>query len=227
MKHFTHLFNGIDETTKTSEKVAVMAEYFSTCSPSDGAWTVYLLTGRKLRQLVPTARLVGCALAQTNLPEWLFGESYDAVGDLAETIALLLPPPTSSSDVPLKEWVEERLMPLRAMTEEEQFTRLTSYWNELTMPERLVMNKIITGSFRVGVSQLLVVKALSKASGVDEATTAHRLMGDWKPTSDFFKGLFEADTTDADVSRPYPFYLAHPLEQEPEALGDIFEWLAE
>jgi DNA ligase-1 len=227
MKHFTHLFNEIDETTKTSEKVAVMAEYFSTCSPSDGAWTVYLLTGRKLRQLVPTARLVGCALAQTNLPEWLFGESYDAVGDLAETIALLLPPPTSSSDVPLKEWVEERLMPLRAMTEEEQFTRLTSYWNELTMPERLVMNKIITGSFRVGVSQLLVVKALSKASGVDEATTAHRLMGDWKPTSDFFKGLFEADTTDADVSRPYPFYLAHPLEQEPEALGDIFEWLAE
>ncbi|MBA3860021.1 MAG: ATP-dependent DNA ligase [Cyanobacteria bacterium PR.3.49] len=227
MRHFTRLFGSIDETTKTSEKVAVMAEYFSTCSPSDGAWTVYLLTGRKLRQLVPTARLVGCALAQTNLPEWLFGESYDAVGDLAETIALLLPPPTSSSDVPLKEWVEERLMPLRGKSEEEQTALLTTYWSELTMPERLVMNKIITGSFRVGVSQLLVVKALSKTSGVDEPTIAHRLMGDWKPTAQFFKGLFEADTTDADVSRPYPFYLAYPLEQEPAALGDICEWLAE
>lgn len=227
MKHFTRLFVSLDETTKTSEKVSAMSDYFSTCSASDGAWTVYLLTGRKLRQLVPTARLVACVKAEAGLSDWLLGESYDAVGDLAETIALLLPPATSQSDVPLKEWVEERLMPLRTKSESEQAELLVTYWNELTTAERLVMNKIITGSFRIGVSQLLVVKALSKASGVDEPTLAHRLMGDWSPTAEFFTQLLHADTQDADVSKPYPFYLAYPLEQEPEALGDVSEWQAE
>lgn len=227
MKHFTQLFSALDETTKTSEKVNAMSEYFSTCSAADGAWTVYLLTGRKLRQLVPTARLTACVKAETGLSDWLFGESYDAVGDLAETIALLLPPPTSTSDVPLHEWVEERLMPLRTKSESEQSELLVTYWNELTTAERLVMNKIITGSFRIGVSQLLVVKGLSKASGVDEPTIAHRLMGDWSPTEEFYTQLFHADTQDADASKPYPFYLAYPLEQEPEALGDVGEWLAE
>ncbi len=227
MKHFTQLFVALDETTKTSEKVNAMSEYFSTCSAADGAWTVYLLTGRKLKQLVPTARLVACVKAETGLSDWLFGESYDAVGDLAETIALLLPPPTSTSDVPLHEWVEQRLMPLRGQPEAGQSELLITYWNELTTAERLVMNKIITGSFRIGVSQLLVVKALSKASGVDEPTIAHRLMGEWSPTEAFYEQLFHADTQDADASKPYPFYLAYPLEQEPGALGDVGEWLAE
>ncbi len=227
MKHFTRLFVALDETTKTNEKVSAMSDYFSTCSPADGAWTIYLLTGRKLRQLVPTARLAECVKERAGLSDWLFGESYDAVGDLAETIALLLPPPNNNSDVPLREWVEERLMPLRTKSDVEQKCLLLAYWDELTTAERLVMNKIITGSFRIGVSQLLVVKALSKTSGVDEATIAHRLMGDWSPTEEFFTGLFATDTQDADVSRPYPFYLAYPLEQEPAALGDVSDWLAE
>ncbi|HIA54528.1 MAG TPA: ATP-dependent DNA ligase, partial [Candidatus Melainabacteria bacterium] len=182
MKHFTRLFVALDETTKTNEKVSAMSDYFATSSPADGAWTIYLLTGRKLRQLVPTARLAECVKERAGLSDWLFGESYDAVGDLAETIALLLPPPNNNSDVPLREWVEERLMPLRTKSDVEQKCLLLAYWDELTTAERLVMNKIITGSFRIGVSQLLVVKALSKTSGVDEATIAHRLMGDWSPT---------------------------------------------
>ena len=227
MKHFTRLFVALDETTKTSEKVKVMSEYFSTCSAADGAWAVYLLTGRKLRQLVPSARLHQCVKELAGLCDWLFAESYDAVGDLAETIALLLPPAHSSSDVPLREWVEERLMPLRTKSEDEQKALLSAYWDELSTSERLVMNKIITGSFRIGVSQLLVIKGLSKASGVDESTIAHRLMGDWSPTEEFFTQLFASDTQDADVSRPYPFYLAYPLEQEPEALGNVGDWLAE
>lgn len=227
MKHFAGLFVALDETTKTSQKVKVMSEYFSTCSAADGAWTVYFLTGRKLRQLVPSTRLQECVKEQAGLSDWLFAESYDAVGDLAETIALLLPPPRSNSDVPLREWVEERLMPLRTKSEAEQKALLLTYWDELSTSERLVMNKIITGSFRVGVSQLLVVKGLSKASGVDEAAIAHRLMGDWSPTEEFFTSLFSEDTQDADVSRPYPFYLAYPLEQEPEALGEVGDWLAE
>ncbi|MBX9950413.1 MAG: ATP-dependent DNA ligase [Candidatus Obscuribacterales bacterium] len=227
MKHFARLFVALDETTKTSQKVKVMSEYFSTCSAADGAWTVYLLTGRKLRQLVPSTRLQECVKEKAGLSDWLFAESYDAVGDLAETIALLLPPPRSNSDVPLREWVEERLMPLRTKSEAEQKALLVTYWDELSTSERLVMNKIITGSFRIGVSQLLVIKGLSNASGVDEAAIAHRLMGDWSPTEEFFTSLFSEDTQDADVSRPYPFYLAYPLEQEPEALGEVGDWLAE
>lgn len=227
MKNFTRLFTAIDETTKTSEKTKAMSEYFSTCSSADAAWTIYFLTGRKLRQLVPTARLRQTTKELAGLSDWLFAESYDAVGDLAETIALLLPPAKNSSDIPLHQWVEERLIPLRNMEETEQISKLISYWDELTTAERLVLNKLITGSFRVGVSQQLVTKALSKTSGIDEATVAHRLMGEWQPTPAFFEGLQNADTKDADASKPYPFYLAYPLEQETSALGDPGEWLAE
>lgn len=227
MKNFTRLFTAIDETTRTTEKTKAMSEYFSTCTPADGAWTIYFLTGRKLRQLVPTARLRHITKELAGLSDWLFAESYDAVGDLAETIALLLPPAKHTSDLPLHEWVEERLIPLRNMEETEQTSKLVAYWDELTTAERLVLNKLITGSFRVGVSQQLVTKALAKTSGIDEAAVAHRLMGEWQPTPAFFEGLQNADTKDADASKPYPFYLAYPLEQETSSLGNAAEWLAE
>ncbi len=227
MKDFTALFQSIDDTTKTSEKTAVMADYFAQTIAAEGAWAVFFLTGRKLRQIVPTARLRSAVQDRTAYPDWLLVESYDAVGDLAETIALLLPPPLAESQSPLSTWVEERLLPLRSMSEQEQVEKLLQYCDQLTVPERLVFNKLITGSFRVGVSQQLVVKALSAASGVDEATIAHRLMGDWTPNAAFFEQLMHPETSDADISKPYPFYLAYPLEQELNSLGEISDWIAE
>jgi DNA ligase-1 len=161
------------------------------------------------------------------VPDWLFEESYHAVGDVAETIALLLPESGASSDRPLREWVEDRLLPLRGLDEATQRERVVGAWAELDRRQRFVFNKLITGELRVGVSALLVTRALAEVTGTDQAAMAHRLMGDWTPTAGFYRTLVGADTGDADASRPYPFFLASPLDGDPHLLGDVGEWLAE
>jgi DNA ligase-1 len=167
------------------------------------------------------------AVEAANLPGWLFEECYLAVGDIAETIALALPEPEHSSDLSLQHWVEERLLPLRTAGETVQKSAIYQAWAELDRRQRFVWNKLITGSFRVGVSARLVIRALAKVSGLDAAVIAHRLMGDWEPTPEFYVRLGETVVTDTDVSRPYPFFLAHPLADAPETLGNPGEWQAE
>ena len=227
MKVFVNLYASLDETTKTSVKVRAMSDYFAAAPRSDAAWAVYFLTGQKPRQVVPTAKLRAWAAAEAEIPDWLFEESYHAVGDLAETIALLLPEPSAASDVPLTTWVEDRLLPLRAATEDDQRSAMLRAWSEMDDRQRFVWNKLITGSFRVGVSKGLVIKALADVSGVDAAAIAHRLMGDWRPTAAAFESLLAKETDDADVSRPYPFFLAHPIDGEPDSLGPVEDWRAE
>jgi DNA ligase-1 len=226
MKAFSNLYTTLDETTKTSEKVEALARYFGRAAPADAAWAVYFLIGRKPRQVVPSALLRAWAAEEAGIPVWLFDESYDAVGDVAETIALLLPAPAKSSDLPLHQWVE-RLLRLRNAGEESQREGILNAWREMDHAQRFVWNKLISGAFRVGVSQQLVVRALAHVSGVEAAVIAHRLMGDWEPTSAFFNQLRSTTSADADASRPYPFCLAHPLEDPPASLGDIQEWQAE
>src|SRR5262249_40789126 len=155
------------------------------------------------------------------IPEWLFGESYDAVGDLAETIALLVPSSPTSSDRPLREWVEQWLLPLQGMDEASQRRAVLRAWAEMDTQQLFVWNKLVTGAFRVGVSRQLVVRALAEVSKLDAKTVAHRLMGDWLPTPDFYATLVSLESRDEDLSRPYPFFLAHMLEGGPEQLGDI------
>ncbi|HEU5115317.1 MAG TPA: ATP-dependent DNA ligase, partial [Isosphaeraceae bacterium] len=184
------------------------------------------LSGRKPRQVVPTKLMRQWAMEEGNVPEWLFGESYDAVGDLSETIALVLPGSGASSDVPLSEWVD-RLISIRGAAEAEQRRTVVSAWAEMDERQRFLWNKLIGGSFRVGVSQQLVVRGLAKACGVDEATLTHRLMGHWEPTAAFFERLTGEDRGEGDASRPFPFFLAHPLEGEPATLGEPGEWQVE
>ena len=227
MKAFADLYAALDETTRTTDKVAAMARYFAAAPPADAAWAVYFLSGRKPRQAVPSKRLRLWARELAGLPEWLFDESYDHVGDVAETIALVLPPPAASSDRPLADWVENHLLPLRTLPEDRQRADVLAAWQALDARQRFVWNKLITGEFRVGVSQLLVGRALAQVSGLPADTVAHRLMGSWEPTPLFFAGLVAPDAGDADASRPYPFFLAHPLEGEPHALGPVGEWQAE
>lgn len=227
MKAFADLYAALDETTKTSEKVAAMVRYFRSTPPADAAWAVYFLTGRKPKQVVPTRKLVGWAIETAGLSEWLFDESYHAVGDLAETIALVLPPAERSSDLPLSYWVEQVLLPLRKTPEDQQGSALCNAWATMDGRQRFVWNKLITGAFRVGVSQLLVTRALAAVGGLPQATVAHRLMGDWQPTPAFVGRLLTADVGEVDVSRPYPFFLAHPLADDPADLGTIAEWQAE
>ena len=227
MKAFADLYAALDETTRTTEKVRAMTGYFARVPPADSAWTVYFLIGRKPKQVVPTANLRAWAATEAAVPDWLFDESYHAVGDLAETIALLLPPPSLTSDLPLSRWVEERLLPLRGADPEAQREAMRGAWAEMDDRQRFVWNKLITGAFRVGVSQQLVTRALAEVAGMDAAVVAHRLMGDWEPSATFFEHLLAPDASDADVSRLYPFFLAHPLDILPESLGPITAWQAE
>jgi DNA ligase 1 len=227
MRRFARLYATLDETTATGEKVAALIEYFRTAEPGDAAWAVHFLTGRRPKRLISSVKLGAWAAEAAGIPEWLFEESHAAVGDLAETISLLLPETGHSSDRSLTYWVEERLLPLRGQDESVQREEMLRAWTELDRRERFVWNKLITGAFRVGASSASVVRALAQASGLGEGVIAHRLMGGWEPTPEFFTRLISADVRDTDVSRPYPFYLAYPLEMPVEELGETSEWIVE
>jgi len=227
MKRFASLFAEIDSTTRTNAKVDAMSRYFADAAAADAAWAVYFLTGGRPKRLVPVRRLAAWAMEESGVADWLFEESYHAVGDLAETIALLLPESTLSSDAPLHEWVERKLLAMGGATEESQRDIVLDAWRSLSGVERFVWNKLITGGFRVGVSQSLVLRSLSRASGVPEAVVSHRFAGDWKPSGESYTRLVAPGNEAPEASSPYPFFLAYPLESELETLGAVSEWQAE
>jgi len=229
MIRFARLYGSLDATTKTNEKIAALTDYFQQASAADAAWAVYFLSGNKLRQLVPTKRLRVWAAEVSAIPDWLFDESYHAVGDLAETLSLIVPRGEATEDASLTEWIEQRLMPLRSMDELDQREAIVEIWKQTPIPMRLVVMKLITGAFRVGISKRLVTKAIAKHSGLSADVISHRLMGSWKPTATFFEGLLDPQVQDTLSSQPYPFCLAHPLdvEQEPESLGPADDYVAE
>lgn len=220
MKLFTRLYTALDETTKTNEKIEALVNYFRAAAPEDAAWAIHFLIGRRIKRLIASRDLVEWAIAEAGVPEWIFGDCYSAVGDLAETIALLLPDPAASTDKPLHYWIEERLLALDRDS-------LVWAWREMDEPQRFVWNKLITGEFRVGVSQNLVVRALAQFTGLTTEAISHRLMGDWQPDETFYRRLVATDAADSDVSRPYPFFLAYPIEGDPAQLGDPADWIAE
>jgi DNA ligase-1 len=227
MKRFAECYRRLDETTKTNRKIAAMRDYFAAAEPADAAWAVFFLCGQKPKRLILVRNLAQWATELAEIPDWMFLECYEAVGDLAETIALLLPAPSATSHRPLHAWMDQILLPLAKLPETEQREVLRRAWSELAPDERFVFNKLVTGAFRVGVSQGLVVRALAEVSGLSPAVIAHRLMGTWRPTAEFFRQLLAPDTGAADRSRPYPFCLAHPLQMDPQKLGPIENWSAE
>lgn len=229
MRRFAELYDALDSTTSTLAKVAAMVDYFRTAPPADAAWVLYFLTGRRLKRLLPTALLVGWTLEVTGLSEWLFAEAYAVVGDLAETVSLLLDTagPRAAEERSLATWVEERILPLRNAGPEVQRQAVVGFWSALPRRELYLVNKLITGELRVGVSSTLVVRAVAEVAGLAPATVSHRLMGTWEPTAAAFSALLTPEETRDDVSRPYPFYLASPLESAPPSLGERREWQVE
>jgi DNA ligase-1 len=227
VKAFAELYAALDETTKTNAKIAALKHYLEAAQPEDAAWAVNFLIGRRPKRLLESRKLAQWAIEETGVPDWLFGECYHAVGDFAETIALLLPPADASTGLSLRYWVEERLLPLRDADDQTRRASLVAAWREMDERQRFAWNKLITGEFRVGVSQSLVVRAIAEVSGAPPEAVAHRLMGEWQPTAEFWRQLLAPDTGDADVSRPYPFCLAYPLEGAVEGLGDIHQWQVE
>ena len=231
MRLFADLYFTLDATTRTNDKVAAMRAYFDAAPPADAAWAVYFLSGRRPKRLLSALLLRRWAAELAGVPEWLQEEAYHAVGDSAETAALLLPDATEKADRPLAEWVEGVILPLREKDEAAQRAAVRDAWAELDDPGRYVLNKLITGGLRVGVSQRLLMRALAETAALPEATIAHRLMGSWEPTPAFYSTLVGPDdpgaNAEADLARPYPFFLAYPLESDPAALGDVAEWQAE
>ncbi len=227
MKDFAALYGLIDQTTKTNTKVAALAEYFRTAPDDDRLWTIALFSGRRPRRAITTTRLREWAAERAGIPLWLFEEAYPIVGDLAETIALVLPEASDTHDQTLAQWITH-LRSLDAQEEEARKTAILDAWNRMDALERLVFNKLLTGGFRVGISRKLMTRALAQATDRDEAELAHRLMGDWTPDTTSWRTLIEEEDKTADLSRPYPFCLAYGLDDmTPEDLGAPADWLAE
>lgn len=224
MKHFAALFAALDGTTRTGAKTAALTDYFRTAPEPDRLWTVALLSGRRPKRIVNATELATWAAEAAGLPTWLFEESYHVVGDLAETIALILPPPVREDRPGLSETIA-MLSGLAARPAPERRAAVLEAWAGLSTDERFLFNKLLTGGFRMGVSQGLMTRALAQATGVEETVLAHRLMGDWSPGTTTFRDLI-ADTGESGA-RPYPFALASPLEAEAPTLGDPADWLAE
>ena len=223
MKDFAQLFQKIDQTTSTKAKVSALAAYFETAPEEDRLWTIALFSGRRPKRTVTVTQLREWAAELAGIPQWLFEESYPIVGDLAETISLILPEPSSRADATLATQINE-IRDLAKVSDDEKKTSILGAWDRFATAERFVFNKLITGGFRVGISQKLMTRALAKATGKPEPELAHRLMGNWHPDDTSWHALIEAADASADASRPYPFYLAYALEEGPEGLGDTGAW---
>ena len=231
MRAFSELYEELDTTTSTNLKVAAMVRYFASASPGDAAWAVYILSGRRLKRFIGPALLRRWLVEESALPEWLVEESYTTVGDLAETVALLLENPQSAAavvpDLPLATWIDDRLLPLREVDEAQQRAAIVEWWRTLPYRECFLLNKLLTGELRVGVSELLVVRALSGALQLERADVTRRIMGEWHPSAAFWESLRSTAPPTSDPAAPYPFFLASPLEEEPVTLGAVSDWLAE
>jgi ATP-dependent DNA ligase len=224
MKRFAQLFAELDRSTATLAKLDALKRYFASATPRDAAWAVYFLAGGKPRQVVPNAVLWATACRGAGIDDWLFDACYQAVGDLAETVAHVLPPAQRESDLGLAEWVEERLLPLRGLSPVEQSERVAAYWDELDDAGRFLFNKLIGGEFRIGVSRLLVQRGLAEWAGIDAKLVAQRMMGytdkSATPSAERFAQLTaSAEPGPLDVGQPYPFFLAHPLDVAVDELG--------
>ena len=229
MKRFAALFAALDQTTSTNDKVAAMVRYFSSAPADDAAWAIFFLTGRRLKRLLPWSAIGEWTVAATALEPWLLEECWAATGDGAETAALILDQldVEPGEDRSLASWLDQRVLALRSMTPDEQQDNVIRWVRHLDRGERLVLLKILTGELRLGVSQTLVVRALGETASLPPTTIAARLMGEWPATGEWFQTLVSPNATDTDLSRPYPFYLAAPLEDPVETLGTVGDWLVE
>lgn len=231
MRVFAELYEEIDTTTATNLKVAAMVRYFRAAPPEDAAWALFILSGRRLKRFIGQAKLWSWLHEAVALPGWLIEDTYGDVGDLAEVIALLLESEDqiagTAADVSLAEWIESRLLTLRDRDELAQREAVMEWWRTLPYRECFLLNKLLTGELRVGVSQTLATRAVAEAFQLPVVEVSRRMMGDWHPNAAFWQRLIASGHTDSDPAAPYPFFLASPLEGLPETLGPIEQWLAE
>ena len=227
MRQFADLVQTLGTSTKTNEKLDALSEYFSTANDKDKVWVIAIFSGRRPKRAVNSTQLWTWCNELAQLPGWLFEECYHAVGDLAETIALLLPESIpSDASYPLHYYLET-LISIEKQDEAIRKAFILRSWQTMTQPERFVFNKLITGNFRIGVSQNSMVNALAKTVKLDPSVIAHRISGNWDPMATSFADLLSENTLTKDYSKPYPFYLAYAIEDDVNSLGEPVEWQAE
>ena len=227
MKRFTELYLALDGTNSTREKKELLRNYLSCSEPADAAWVIALLTGNRPRGMGASKLLRTLCLEVTKHPEWLFEECRTAIGDLSETIALLLPPPDSATDETLSAVMQGRVLPLIGASPEQRRRLILEAWSVLEPDERLVYHKLVRGGFRIGVQKRTVLRALSEAGDIDFDLLAHRMTGRFEPTARAYRRLLAPEQPGEHHERPYPFFLAHTLDQEVESLGPPADWLIE
>lgn len=226
MKQFANLFSALSETNKTNDRIAILKSYFENAPEKDKIWAIYLLSGGKIKRQVNHTQLRTWAMEATGLPQWLFEECYHSVGDLSETIALLLPPPETTSNGTLSDWIE-KIQVISKQSEAEKKDFLLNAWSSFDTAEKFAFNKLITGAFRIGVSEKMVINALSELTGIPGNILSHRVAGNWNPEDLTYQGLIFEDRIHTNISQPYPFYLAYPIEGAVDNLGVANEWQAE
>ncbi|MEM9157493.1 MAG: ATP-dependent DNA ligase [Verrucomicrobiota bacterium] len=231
MREFVKLYESLDVTTSTNAKVEAMKVYFSQASSSDAAWALYFLSGKRLKRLAKRADLKQWLSEVSGYEPWMVDECYASVGDFAETAALLTrhraEPDLDAMRLSLSDWVENKLLPLTDLESADQEPILKSWWTGLPFEMRFIATKLLTGGLRVGVSQLLLAKALALSSGLPRTTLLHRMMGQFSPSAEAYEALIDPESIKSDASRPYPFFLASPIEGEVAELGGIEDWMAE
>ena len=226
MKHFTQLFLSIDQTNSILKKVDALVTFFKEAPENDKLWAVSLLGGKRPKRAIKTTDLRTWAAQEANIPLWLFEDTYHIVGDLAETIASVIEETESQNERSLTQWMSF-LKTLADKTEEEKEEAIKSAWKSLAKEERFVFNKLLTGGFRMGVSQKLLVRALAQVLNEDESNIAHRLMGNWTPETTSFQKLLVEKDAEEDLAKPYPFYLAYQIDKPVNELGNPNDWVAE
>ena len=229
MKQFAILIQILGTSTKTTAKLHAIQNYFAAANDEDKIWVIALFTGKRPKRSVNSALLRMWSMEIAGIEPWLFEESYHTVGDLAETIALLLP--KKNEGIVREErslsWYMKILMGLGKETDEAKKEFVTSSWAMMNVNEIFVFNKLMTGGFRIGVSQKMMVNAIAKTTGISPSVIAHRIMGNWQPATISFDELLSTEHSAADNSKPYPFYLAYAVENDISGLGTPNEWQAE
>lgn len=226
MKRFSQLIQELELSNKTNDKIAALMSYFAEANEKDKPYVIAMFTGKRPKRPINTSLIKQWAIALSNIPDWLFSESYHSVGDLSETIALVLPPAKHQIDKPLNEWITE-LAQLYGKDDETKKAYILHAWDSLNTQERFIFNKLISGNFRIGVSNKMLVNAIAKQSGEDSNKIMHSIMGKWTPDQISYEQLTSGAHVNTDNSWPYPFCLAYALETEPENLGTTNDWQAE
>jgi DNA ligase-1 len=226
LKRFSQLIQELELSNKTNDKIAALISYFTEAKELDKPYVIAMFTGKKPKRPVNTALIKQWAIELSGVPEWLFSESYHSVGDLSETIALILPPAEHTVEKSLQEWITE-LAALHGKTDEEKKEYILAAWNGLGTQERFIFNKLISGNFRIGVSNKMLVNAIAKHGEQDSSKIMHSIMGKWHPTEITYQELIQGAHVNTDNSWPYPFCLAYALETPPENLGPTSDWQAE